>query len=390
MPDVAADMRHGAPEELGGLSPEERLRYGRHLLLPEVGLAGQRRLKTARVLLVGAGGLGSPLALYLAAAGVGTIGLVDDDVVELTNLQRQILHSTADIGRLKVDSGMERIAGLNPSIAIERYPLRLSSQNALAIMSDYDLVIDGSDNFATRYLTNDACVMLGKPTVYGSIFRFEGQVSLLAAPDGPCYRCLYPTPPPPGEVPSCAEGGVLGVLPGIIGTLQAAEAIKYLLGIGTPLVGRLLLVNVLDMRFRTLQIRKDSACPACGTRSQQLVDYAQFCGDTTPDKDVPELTPRVVADRLRRGHPLDLIDVREPHEWEIARIPGARLVPLATLGDVIPTLDVEREIVIHCKSGARSARAVRRLQSAGFLRVWSLAGGIDRWSREVEPATDEN
>ena len=378
--------------ELPRLSPEEALRYSRHLILPNVELEGQRRLKAARILVVGAGGLGSPVALYLAAAGVGTLGLVDFDVVDVTNLQRQLLHGTADVGRPKVDSAIDRIRDANPHVHVEPYRTRLTSHNALEILRDYDIVVDGTDNFATRYLTNDACVLLGKPNVYGSIFRFEGQASVFAAPDGPCYRCLVPDPPPPGEVPSCAEGGVLGVLPGMIGTIQAAEAIKLVLGAGSTLVGRLLLVNALDMQFHTMRLRRDPACPACGTRTiTELIDYDEFCGTTggerpaDPDA-VAEIVPMELARRLREGPPLELIDVREPGEWEVAHIEGARLVPLGQLQGSLPTFDASKEIVVMCRSGQRSAAAVRQLQAAGFRRVRNLAGGILRWSEEVDPS----
>ncbi len=374
--------------ELPTLDQSEILRYSRHLILPEVGLEGQRRLKAASVLLVGAGGLGSPLALYLAAAGVGRIGLVDFDVVDLTNLQRQVLHGTSQVGRPKLASARERIADLNPHVQVETYETRLSSANALEILRAYDIVIDGTDNFPTRYLVNDACVLLGKPNVYGSIFRFDGQASVLATPEGPCYRCLYREPPPPGLVPSCAEGGVLGVLPGLIGTIQATEAIKLITGAGSPLVGRLLLVDALEMRFRTVRLRKDPECPACGTREiTELVDYEQFCGISAEPaaNGVAALTPLELAARLGRGDDFDLLDVREPHEWAIGRIPGARLVPLGTLGDALAELDPDRDIVVYCKSGQRSARAALQLQAAGFPRVWNLAGGILRWSEEVDP-----
>ena len=374
--------------ELGG---DEILRYSRHLILPEVALEGQRWLKASRVLLIGAGGLGSPLALYLAAAGVGTLGLVDFDVVDLTNLQRQILHGTGDVGRPKLESAKDRIRDINPNVHVEGYETKLTSANALEILRDYDVVIDGTDNFQTRYLTNDACVILGKPNVYGSIFRFEGQASVFATEEGPCYRCLYPEPPPPGLVPSCAEGGVIGVLPGLVGTIQATEGLKLLLGVGETLIGRLLTIDALTMQFRTLKLRKDPSCPACGTRQiQELIDYDQFCGvggppDVSDPNDVIELTPREVAEKLKRGDDFDLLDVREPHEWAIARIEGARLVPLGSVGDAIPTLDPAREIVIHCKGGVRSAKAARQLQAAGFTRVRNLAGGILRWSDEVDP-----
>jgi sulfur-carrier protein adenylyltransferase/sulfurtransferase len=376
--------------DLPELSNDEILRYSRHLIIPDVGVTGQRRIKAARVLLVGAGGLGSPAALYLAAAGVGHLGLVDFDVVDLTNLQRQVLHGTKDVGRPKLESARERVADLNPHVHLETYEAALTSANALEIIGDYDLVVDGTDNFPTRYLTNDACVLLGKPNVYGSIFRFEGQASVFATAEGPCYRCLFREPPPPGLVPSCAEGGVLGVLPGLVGVIQATEAIKLILGAGEPLVGRLLLVDALRMRFRTVAIRKDPECPACGTREiRELIDYEDFCGvrhDAAAHAadGVPEITPRELADRLHGGDALDLLDVREPHEWEIARIPGARLVPLGSLVEALPTLDSARDVVVHCKTGARSAQAVRRLQAAGFRRVWNLACGIARWSAEVD------
>ena len=377
---------------LPGLEHDEILRYSRHLIIPNVGMAGQRRLKAARVLLIGAGGLGSPLALYLAAAGVGTLGLVDFDVVDVTNLQRQVLHGTKDVGRSKLASARDRILDVNPHVTVEPHETRLTSANALDIIREYDLVIDGTDNFPTRYLTNDACVLLGKPNVYGSIFRFEGQASVFATAEGPCYRCLFREPPPPGLVPSCAEGGVLGVLPGLIGTIQATEGIKLLLGIGETLVGRLLLVDALSMRFRTVKLRKDPECPMCGTREiRELIDYEQFCGitaDAASDggNGVPEITPTELAARLRRGDDLDLVDVREPYELDIARIDGARLVPLATLTDALSTLDSARDIVVLCRTGARSAKAVRQLQAAGFRRVWNVVGGITRWSDDVDPS----
>lgn len=374
------------------LGNDELLRYSRHLLLPEVGVDGQRRLKAARVLLVGAGGLGSPLALYLAAAGVGTLGLVDFDVVDVTNLQRQVLHGTSDIGRSKLASAADRIREVNPHVKLELHDTRLTSANALDVLGSYDLVVDGTDNFPTRYLTNDACVLLGIPNVYGSIFRFEGQVSVFATADGPCYRCLFREPPPPGLVPSCAEGGVLGVLPGLIGTIQATEVLKIILGVGTPLVGRLLLVDTLGPTFRTMQLRRDPECPACGTRElRELIDYERFCGlpahgTAAADEDVATITPAELAERLRRGDELTVVDVREPHEWEIAHLPGARLIPLGTLAGSLRTLDPGAELVVHCKGGTRSATAVRQLRAAGFTRVWSLAGGILRWSDDVDPS----
>ncbi|MGH7624974.1 MAG: molybdopterin-synthase adenylyltransferase MoeB [Gemmatimonadaceae bacterium] len=376
-----------AADDRASLSRAELERYSRHLLLPEVGLAGQQKLKDGRVLIVGAGGLGSPLALYLAAAGVGHLGIVDFDVVDVTNLQRQVLHGTKDIGRPKLDSARERVGDVNPHVHVETYATALTSANALEIIRDYDIVVDGTDNFPTRYLVNDACVLTGKPNVYGSIFRFEGQASVFATANGPCYRCLFREPPPPGMVPSCAEGGVLGVLPGLVGTIQATEVLKLLLGAGTPLIGRLLLVDALRMQFRILTLQRDPECPACGTHElKELIDYEEFCGlHQLAATAVPEITPREFADRRARGDDLVLIDVREPHEWDIAHIPGARLIPLATLGDAIPTLDPAREMVVHCKGGSRSARAVRELRDAGFTRVWNLAGGIGRWSDDVDP-----
>ena len=372
------------------LNQEEILRYSRHLILPEVGMEGQKKLKGSSVLLVGAGGLGSPLGLYLAAAGVGRMGLVDFDVVDSTNLQRQIIHGTKDVGRPKLASATDRIRDLNPNVHVEPYETRFTSQNALEIARGYDLVIDGTDNFPTRYLVNDTCVLLGKPNVYGSIFRFEGQASVLATADGPCYRCLFREPPPPGLVPSCAEGGVLGVLPGLIGVIQATEAIKLLIGIGEPLIGRLLLVDALTMKFRTMKLRRDPECPACGTRTlTELIDYEQFCGidpgsESQETEGVGELTPAELAARIGRGDDFDLIDVREPHEWEIARLPQARLIPLATVPESLGTLDSAREIVVYCKGGTRSAKAAKQLHTAGFRKVWNLTGGITRWSDDVD------
>ncbi len=374
------------------LTTDEIQRYARHLILPDVGLEGQRRLKAARVLIVGAGGLGSPVALYLAAAGVGTIGVVDFDVVDVSNLQRQILHGTKDVGRSKLESARARLGDVNPHVRVETHETRLTSANALDIIAGYDIVVDGTDNFATRYLTNDACVLLGKPNVYGSILRFEGQASVFGLADGPCYRCLFPEPPPPGSVPSCAEGGVLGVLPGIVGTIQATETIKLILGIGDTLGGRLLLIDALSMQFRTVTLRKDPACPACGTRTiTALIDYDEFCGAPGADPvhdadDVIEITPRELAARLaRHDDTFDLIDVREPGEWAIARIDGARLIPLAQIPASLPSLDKTREIVVMCRSGVRSADAARYMQRAGFARVKNLAGGILRWSADVDP-----
>jgi adenylyltransferase/sulfurtransferase len=382
----------GAP----ALTPEELIRYSRHLILPGVGSDGQRRLKQARVLLVGAGGLGSPAALYLAAAGIGHLGIVDCDVVDRTNLQRQILHGTSDIGRKKTDSAADRIAEVNSNVQVGRFDAKLTSANALEILGEYDIIIDGTDNFPTRYLVNDACVILGKPNVYGSIIRFEGQASVFGHEGGPCYRCLYREPPPPGMVPSCAEGGVFGVVPGIVGSIQATEAIKLVLGAGDSLSGRLLLIDVLRMRFRTIQIRQDPSCPACGTREiTELRDYDAFCGipsevNASPAADeVREITPRELAARLERNDDLVLLDVREPGEWSVARIPGARLVPLGTLEAATASLDRTRDMVIHCHHGIRSASAVRYLQSQGFTRVWNLAGGIAQWSAEVDASVPQ-
>ena len=378
-----------AATDLPALSQEEILRYSRHLIIPDVGVEGQRRLKDARVLMVGAGGLGSPIGLYLAAAGVGTLGLVEFDTVDVTNLQRQVLHGTKDVGRKKVDSARDRIADVNPNVKVIGYDLRLTSENALDIFREYDLVVDGTDNFATRFLVNDACVILGKPNVYGSIFRFEGQSTVFCTTDGPCYRCLYPEPPPPGMVPSCAEGGVLGVLPGLVGVIQATETVKLITGAGEPLIGRLLLVDALRMQFRTLKVRKNPRCPACGTREiTQLIDYEQFCGIRgLPDETegVPAITPAELDQRRSRGDDLDLLDVRETHEWEIGRIEGARLAPLSSFAEALSTIDSARDVVVYCKSGVRSAKAVRQLQAAGYRRVWNLAGGILRWSEEVDP-----
>jgi molybdopterin/thiamine biosynthesis adenylyltransferase/rhodanese-related sulfurtransferase len=374
------------------LTTDEIQRYARHLILPDVGMDGQARLKAARVLVVGAGGLGSPVALYLAAAGVGTLGVVDFDVVDVSNLQRQILHGTADVGRSKLESARARLLDVNPFVRVETHETRLTSANALEIIGGYDIVVDGTDNFATRYLSNDACVLLGKPNVYGSIFRFEGQASVFGLPDGPCYRCLFPEPPPPGSVPSCAEGGVFGVLPGIVGTIQATETIKLILGIGETLSGRLLLIDALSMQFRAMTLRKDPSCPACGTRTiKALIDYDEFCGtpgaDEAHDVDhVVEITPSELAARLARADgSFDLIDVREPYEWAIAHIDGARLIPLAQIPASLSTLDKSREIVVMCRSGVRSADATRFMQSNGFTRVKNLAGGILRWSTDVDP-----
>ena len=373
----------------GDLAPDEYVRYSRHLLLPEVGVDGQRALRRSRMLLIGAGGLGSPAALYLAAAGVGTLGLVDFDAVDVSNLQRQILHGTRDVGRGKLDSARDRLRDINPHVHVEGFPVRLTADNAREIADGFDVIIDGTDNFATRYLVNDLCVLQGVPNVYGSIFRFDGQASVFATAEGPCYRCLYREPPPPDLVPSCAEGGVLGVLPGLVGTIQATEAIKLITGAGTTLVGRLLLIDALHWRQRTVRVRRDPACPACGTRTiRDLTDAVELCA--SPDLDavfgaVPEIEPAVLATRLASGESVEILDVREPYEWEIARIEGARLIPLATLESRLTELAQDREIVVHCKLGGRSAQAVRRLRAAGFRNVLNLAGGIERWSAEVDP-----
>ena len=368
------------------LSVEEIVRYGRHLSLDEIGPDGQRLLKSARVLIVGAGGLGSPAALYLAAAGVGKLGLVDFDHVDRSNLQRQILYGESDVGRPKLAAAQERLRDINPHVEVTPHSTRLSAQNAEEIVSDYDLVVDGTDNFATRYLVNDVCVLVGRPNVYGSVLRFDGQLSVFAVDEGPCYRCLFREPPPPGLVPSCGEAGVMGVLPGIVGSLQAMEAIKLITDTGEPLVGRLLLVDALAMTFRTIEVRKDPACPACGTREITLLrDYDEYCGESPARAatGAAEISPAELAGRLSRREPLTLIDVREPHEWEIARLEGARLVPLGELPEAIDTLPRDREAIVYCHHGMRGGRAAAQLAAAGF-RATNLAGGIDRWSLEVD------
>lgn len=373
------------------LSNEEILRYSRHLIMPEVTMEGQKKLKAARVLCVGTGGLGSPLALYLAAAGVGTLGLVDFDVVDYTNLQRQVLHSTADVGRLKLDSAIDKLKALNPFVEIKRFDTYLNSQNALEIIKDFDIVADGTDNFATRYLVNDACVLSGKPNVYASIFRFEGQASIFGAEDGPCYRCLYPEAPPPGLVPSCAEGGVLGVLPGLLGVMQATEVIKLILGVGEPLIGRLVLVDALAMRFREMHIRKNPECPVCGAHPTvtELIDYNQFCGvrgeesEATTSTKIPEIPVEEFKRRLDSGEDIYVLDVREPHEYQICNIHG-HLIPLGDLPKRVHELDSSLEIVVHCKSGARSAKAVDFLRQSGFKRVTNLTGGILAWADRID------
>jgi adenylyltransferase/sulfurtransferase len=381
-----------APSSSGnGLSKEEVLRYSRHLIMPEVGMEGQLKLKQARVLCIGTGGLGAPLGLYLAAAGVGHIGVVDFDVVDFTNLQRQVLFGTSDVGRPKITAAADRLRNLNPEIRIDAIETRLSSENALELFRDYDIIVDGTDNFPTRYLVNDACVLLGKPNVYGSIFRFEGQITVFGYPDGPCYRCLYPEPPPPGLVPSCAEGGVLGVLPGIVGTIQAAETLKLLIGKGEPLIGRLLLFDALGMKFRELKLRKNPECPVCGEHRTvtKLIDYAEFCGirgEEAPSTvtNIPEITSTELKSRLDRGDDLYILDVREPHEYQICNLHG-HLIPLGELPRRVHELDSSREIVAHCRSGKRSAEAVQFLQKAGFRKIWNLKGGILAWSDEVDP-----
>jgi len=373
------------------LGNDEILRYSRHLIMPEVGMAGQQKLKAARVLCVGAGGLGSPLALYLAAAGVGTLGLVDFDVVDYTNLQRQIIHTTNDVGRPKLDSAAEKLGAINPFINVRKFETKLTSANALDILREFDIVADGTDNFPTRYLVNDACVLAGKPNVYASIFRFEGQASIFATEHGPCYRCLYPEPPPPGLVPSCAEGGVLGILPGLLGVIQATEVIKLVLGSGEPLIGRLLLVDALSMRFRELRLRKNPECPVCGANPtvHELIDYNQFCGirgeEAAVTETVPEIRPEELKTKLDAGDDIFILDVREPHEYQICNI-GGHLIPLGDLPARMNELDSSREIVAHCRSGVRSAKAVTLLRQAGFGKVKSLAGGILAWSDKVDPA----
>jgi sulfur-carrier protein adenylyltransferase/sulfurtransferase len=370
------------------LTREELVRYSRHILLPQVGEDGQRTLKRSRVLLVGAGGLGSPVALYLTAAGVGTLGLIDFDTVDLSNLQRQILHGSAAVGSSKIDSARDRLLDINPNVSIEPYRTRLTSQNALEIARGYELIVDGTDNFATRYLVNDTSVLLGIPNVYGSVYRFEGQASVFGAVDGPCFRCLFRDPPPPDLVPSCAEGGVLGVVPGLVGTIQATETIKLLLGLGDTLVGKLLTIDAMKMSFRTLIIQKDPSCPACGTHEiTELIDYDEFCSGPRAHavSAIQEIQPSQLASRLKKGEQLEIIDVREPYEWDIGHIPGARLVPLATIAEEIPRLDKRRETILYCKMGSRSMRAAQQLAEAGVSDVRNLAGGILRWIDEVDP-----
>ncbi len=378
------------------LSNDEIMRYSRHLIIPEVGIEGQRKLKAARVLMIGAGGLGAPVALYLAAAGVGTLGVVDYDTVDFTNLQRQVIHGTGDVGRLKLESARNTITEINPNVKVVGYAEKLTSENALQIFKDYDLVVDGTDNFPTRYLVNDACVLTGIPNVYASIFRFEGQASVLALPDGPCYRCWYPEPPPPGLVPSCAEGGVLGVLPGIMGTLQAMETIKLILGIGQPLKNRVMLFDALQMKFRELKLRKNPDCPVCGTHPtiKHLIDYQEFCGMRAVEEAQPvpeiagmkQITALELKDEIDAGKPLVIVDVREPNEYQICRIPNSILIPLGELPKRAHELSPEQDIVVHCKMGGRSAQALDYLQKSGFKKVRNLEGGILAWSDEVDPS----
>ena len=385
------------PEALPQLTNDDLGRYSRHLILPEVGMEGQQRLKAAKVLCVGTGGLGSPLALYLAAAGIGTLGLVDFDTVDSSNLQRQIIHSTKDIGRKKIDSAQEKLNALNPALNVVKHDTMLTSANALEIFAQYDIIADGTDNFQTRYLVNDACVLLNKPNAYGSIFRFEGQASVFATEEGPCYRCLYPEPPPPGLVPSCAEGGVLGILPGIIGVIQATEVIKLILGKGEPLIGRLLLVDALTMRFRELKLRKNPDCPVCGTNPTvtQLIDYNQFCG-IAPEPEhgsqvkngVPQISVKEYKQRRDAGEDIFLLDVREPYEYQIAQI-GGYLIPQNDVPNRLNELDPAKEIVVQCRSGARSQRIAELLKANGFQQVSNLAGGILAWADEIDPSVQK-
>lgn len=376
------------------LSKDEILRYSRHLIMPEVGMEGQLKLKKASVLLVGTGGLGAPLGLYLAAAGIGRIGLVDFDVVDFTNLQRQVIHGTKDVGRKKLDSAIDKMSDINPFVQLDRHEVALTSENALEILKDYDYVVDGTDNFPTRYLVNDACVLLKKPNVYGSIFRFEGQATVFAYEGGPCYRCLYPEPPPPGLVPSCAEGGVLGILPGVIGLIQATETVKLILGIGQTLVGRLMLYDALAMKFRELRLRRNTECPVCGDHPTitKLIDYQEFCGvpqqpaTPAPAEAAGDITPVEVKAKQDRGDHFVLVDVREPHEFQICRIPGSTLIPLGELQKRLGELNPQDEIVAHCKSGMRSAKAVDLMKQSGFKRVRNMAGGILAWSDKVDPS----
>lgn len=392
VPSIAGGAVGVAEPETATLSNDEIARFSRHLILPEVGMNGQLKLKQAKVLMVGAGGLGAPLGLYLAAAGIGRIGIVDFDVVDASNLQRQVIHGTGDLGRKKLDSAADRMKDINPNLTVDKFDTALSSENALEIFKDYDLVVDGTDNFPTRYLVNDACVLSRKPNVYGSIFRFEGQATVFAYEDGPCYRCLYPEPPPPGLVPSCAEGGVLGILPGLIGVVQATEAVKIILGIGETLKNRLLLYDALGMKFRELKLRRDKNCPVCGDHPTvtKLIDYQEFCGvkpqvSEQPVSNTGIIDATEVKQKLDRGDNFTLIDVREPHEYQIARIPGAKLIPLGELPKHLNELDPNAEIVMHCKTGGRSQKAVDLLKANNFTNVRNMTGGITAWSDKVDP-----
>jgi adenylyltransferase/sulfurtransferase len=395
IPSVAGGAPAGVAESTG-LTNDEVKRYSRHLIMPEVGVEGQLKLKAGKVLCIGAGGLGSPAALYLAAAGVGTIGIVDFDVVDYSNLQRQVIHATPDVGRSKLASAKDRLQALNPHITIETYETALSSKNALELFKPYDVILDGTDNFPTRYLVNDACVLLGKPNTYGSIFRFEGQASVFATKNGPCYRCLYPEPPPPGLVPSCAEGGVLGVLPGVVGTIQATEAIKLIMGIGEPLIGRFLIYDALRMKFRELKLKKDPDCPVCGTHPtvRELIDYEQFCGvapappeaTMTTETNETETTVTELKRKMDAKEPFFLLDVREPNEYQIGKIPGSTLIPLGEVPQRVGEIPRDKEIIVHCKMGGRSAKAAQFLRQQGFSRVRNLKGGILAWSDQIDPS----
>jgi len=387
VPSIAGGSIASAVPAETTLSNDEIHRYSRHLIIPEVGMEGQKKLKEASVLCIGAGGLGAPVTMYLAAAGVGRLGIVDFDIVDFSNLQRQVIHSTDRVGQRKIDSARATLTGINPNVLIETYETALTSANALGLFEGYDLVVDGTENFPTRYLVNDACVLSGKPNVYASIFRFEGQASVFATGNGPCYRCLYPEPPPPGLVPSCAEGGVLGILPGLVGLIQATEVIKMILEIGKPLIGRLLLTDALGMNFRELKLRKDPSCPVCGENPSihELIDYHQFCGIAS-EEDIPQINSSELKALMDDGADLCLLDVRTPQEYEICRIHGARLIPLNRLMEEIHTLDSAQEIVVHCKSGVRSLTAIRQLRQAGFRKLKNLQGGILDWGRSVDPS----
>src|SRR3954470_21472034 len=393
VPSVAGGVEAVAQRQEEDLTRDEIQRYSRHLIMPEVGIEGQKKLKAARVLCIGAGGLGAPATMYLAAAGVGTLGIVDFDTVDASNLHRQIIYGTPDVGRRKLEASRDRITAMNPSVKVVMHEVALTSKNALDVLRDYDVILDGTDNFQTRYLVNDACVLLGKPNAYGSIFRFDGQASVFAVKGGPCYRCLYPEPPPPGLVPSCAEGGVLGVLPGIIGIIQATEAVKLILGTGQPLVGRLLLYDALSMKFRELKLRRDADCPVCGDHPtiKTLIDYDAFCGITPPDPagtgaSVPEITVEELKAKSDRGEDVYPLDVRDPNEYQICRIAGSKLIPLGQVASRVDELDPSRELIVHCKVGGRSAKAVALLQDRGFKNVFNLKGGILEWIDRVDPS----